>query len=138
MLLHDGDTGINTFGLLVLLGPINVKSTGNKIIECKSPRAITSTMHLKNEVNKKELPNASMEIPRKSEMASFIKCPICKFTFRICYYVFVRRILVYTVSVTDTEERVRGVNRGHLLRVRGAILELVKRSDTKIVVFESL
>ena len=45
---------------------------------------------------------------------------------------------VYTVSVTDTEERVWGVNRGHLLRVRGAILELVKRSDTKIVVFERL
>ena len=32
-------------------------------------------MHLKNEVNKKELPNASMEIPRKSEMASFIIIP---------------------------------------------------------------
>ena len=45
---------------------------------------------------------------------------------------------MYTVSVMDMEERVRGVNRGHLLRVRGAISELVKRSDTKIVVFKSL
>ena len=42
------------------------------------------------------------------------------------------------VSVTDMEERVRGVNRGRLLRVGGAILELVTRSDTKIAVFESL
>ena len=38
---------------------------------------------------------------------------------------------VNTVSVTDWEKRVRGVNRGHLLRVRGA----VKISDSKIVVF---
>ena len=43
---------------------------------------------------------------------------------------------VYMVSAMDTEERVRGVNRGYLWRVW--ILENVKGSDSKIVVFEIL
>ena len=50
MLRQLGDTGINIFGLLVLRGPINVSRTGSNIMECRSPRIITLTIHLKNDL----------------------------------------------------------------------------------------